>query len=58
MDMKQHLTMKGLQEIVNIRASMNSGLSDKLEKAFPKTAPPPPYSLRIWGGDTCKKTRG
>jgi hypothetical protein len=39
MDMKQHLTMEGLQEIVNIRATMNNGLSDKLEKAFPKTIP-------------------
>lgn len=39
MNMKQHLTMKGLQEIVNIRATMNNGLSDKLEKALPETIP-------------------
>jgi len=31
--------MKGLQEIVNIRATMNNGLSDKLEKALPETIP-------------------
>jgi hypothetical protein len=27
--------MEGLQLIVNIRASMNKGLSDELQKAFP-----------------------
>lgn len=36
---KEHLTLKGLQEIVNLKASMNfEVLPDKLLSAFPKTA--------------------
>jgi hypothetical protein len=35
----QHLTQKGLQEIVNKRASINWGLSDSLKKDFPQTKP-------------------
>lgn len=35
----EHLTTKGLQQIVNLRASMNNGLSDKLKEAFPNTEP-------------------
>lgn len=31
--------MQGLQKIVAIRASLNLGLSDQLEVAFPKTIP-------------------
>ena len=34
MNHKKHLTLEGLQEIVNIRASMNLGLSDELKKRF------------------------
>ena len=35
---KEHLTMRGLQEIVNLKASMNfEVLSDKLLSAFPNT---------------------
>jgi hypothetical protein len=34
---KEHLTDVGIQEIVNIRASMNRGLSDELKEAFPNT---------------------
>jgi len=34
---KGHLTPKGLQEIVNIKASMNKGLSNDLKEAFPHT---------------------
>ena len=34
---KVHLTEDGLQEIVNIRASMNLGLTQELKLAFPKT---------------------
>jgi hypothetical protein len=34
-----HNTIKGLQELVNIRASMNKGLTDVLKEAFPKTIP-------------------
>ena len=33
---KEHLTIEGLQQIVNIKATMNRGLSDVLKKAFPK----------------------
>jgi len=32
-----HLSAKGLQEIVNIRGSMNLGLSDSLKTVFPNT---------------------
>jgi hypothetical protein len=39
MNRKEHLTVKGLQEIVNLRASMNLGLTDKLKIAFPNTKP-------------------
>lgn len=35
--LKKHLKAKGYQEIVNIRASMNLGLSDNLKKSFPKS---------------------
>lgn len=34
---KEHLTDVGIQEIVNIKASMNRGLSDELKEAFPNT---------------------
>jgi hypothetical protein len=32
---KEHLTIKGIQEIVSIKASINKGLSGELQKAFP-----------------------
>src|SRR5690606_1440960 len=32
---KEHLTPEGLQKLVNIRASMNKGLSDHLKVALP-----------------------
>jgi hypothetical protein len=35
----EHLSAKGLQEIVNIRASINLGLSDSLKTIFPDTVP-------------------
>lgn len=35
----EHLSFKGLQEIVNIRASLNLGLSDLLKTNFPNTVP-------------------
>jgi len=38
---KEHLTIEGLKKIVNIRASMNLGLSDVLKTAFPNTVPAP-----------------
>lgn len=39
MDRKEHLTMDGLQAILNLRASLNLGLSDVLKTAFPQTIP-------------------
>jgi len=36
---KQHLSFEGLQQIVNLRASINNGLSQKLKEAFPDTIP-------------------
>lgn len=33
--------MEGLQQIVNIRASLNDGLTDSLKNAFPDTVPVP-----------------
>ena len=38
---KEHLTIEGLEKIVNIRASVNLGLSDVLKTAFPNTEPVP-----------------
>lgn len=38
---KEHLTKEGLQQIVNLRASVNNGLSDSLQAAFPNTIPVP-----------------
>jgi hypothetical protein len=35
----EHLSLKGFQKIVNIRASMNSGLSPWLKASFPNTVP-------------------
>jgi len=39
MDRGEHLTSEGLQAIVNLRASMNLGLSEKIQAAFPQTIP-------------------
>ena len=30
-----HHTLEGIEKIVNIRASLNTGLSDELKEAFP-----------------------
>jgi hypothetical protein len=35
----EHLTIKGLQKILSIRASMNKGLTEKLKVAFPDIVP-------------------
>jgi hypothetical protein len=35
MDRKEHLTKEGLQQIINLRASINLGLSEKLKTEFP-----------------------
>lgn len=42
-----HHTLKGIQRIVNIRASLNTGLSDELKEAFPSppSGGPPPVVL-------------
>jgi hypothetical protein len=39
MNNKAHLTEEGLQKIINIKASMNLGLSDILQTNFIKTEP-------------------
>ena len=36
---KEHLTEKGLLEIISIKSSMNNGLSDELKVAFPNITP-------------------
>ena len=36
---KEHHTKEGLQQIVNLRASINNGLSDDLKAAFPNITP-------------------
>ena len=41
MNRKEDLTAEGLQEIINIKASSNNGLSDTLQEAFPNTKPVP-----------------
>ena len=35
----EHLTIEGLQKIVNIRASLNKGLTTALGAAFPNSIP-------------------
>lgn len=37
MELKEHLTPEGLQKIVNLRTSLNLGLSEDLKIAFPNT---------------------
>jgi hypothetical protein len=36
---KEHLTIKGLNKIVGIKASINKGLPDILKEAFPDVEP-------------------
>jgi hypothetical protein len=36
---KAHLTEEGLNKIINIKSSMNLGLSDTLKEAFPNINP-------------------
>jgi len=36
---KEHLTPKGLQALVNLKASINKGLSSSLKTSFPETVP-------------------
>nr|YP_009574411.1 hypothetical protein [Arthrobotrys musiformis]QBM31529.1 hypothetical protein [Arthrobotrys musiformis]QBM31679.1 hypothetical protein [Arthrobotrys musiformis] len=35
----EHLTKEGIEKLINIKASMNKGLSDKLKKNFPNFIP-------------------
>jgi hypothetical protein len=39
MERKEHLSKEGLQSIVNIKASLNLGLSEDLKVTFPETKP-------------------
>jgi len=39
MGRQEHLTPEGLLKIVNIKASMNKGLSEELQDAFPNVVP-------------------
>jgi hypothetical protein len=39
MEKKEHLTIEGVQKIINLKASVNKGLTDELKIAFPKTIP-------------------
>jgi hypothetical protein len=39
MQLKEHITLEGLQKIVNIRATLNFGLSKELQLMFPETIP-------------------
>jgi hypothetical protein len=36
---KKHLSLEGLQEIINHRASLNNGLTTLLKESFPKSNP-------------------
>lgn len=46
---KEHLTEKGLREIVSIRASLNRGLTSLLESSFPGVIPAPRPSVVYTG---------
>ena len=39
--LKEHLTLQGIQKIINIRATLNFGLSKELQLMFPETVPVP-----------------
>ena len=49
MERGEHLTMEGLQTIVNLRASLNKGLSPALLEAFPNSvlSPRPQFPKEI-----------
>ena len=42
---KEHLTQKGLLAIINLRASLNLGLSESLKTAFPYIIPAIRYQV-------------
>ena len=37
----EHLTKEGLRKLIGVKVSINSGLSEKLKKAFPNIIPVP-----------------
>ena len=39
MELKEHFTLQGLQKIINIKATLNFGLSKELQLMFPETIP-------------------
>jgi hypothetical protein len=39
MENKKHLTIEGIQQVINIKASMNLGLSDIIKSKFNKIIP-------------------
>lgn len=41
MELKEHLTLEGLQKIINTKATLNFGLSKELQWMFPETIPVP-----------------
>lgn len=41
MKRKEHLTVQGVQAIVNIRATLNKGLTPALKEAFPNSVAVP-----------------
>jgi hypothetical protein len=41
MELKEHLTLEGLQKIINTKATLNFGLSKELQLMFPETIPVP-----------------
>lgn len=59
---KEHFTLQGLQKIINIKATLNFGLSKELQWMFPETVPVPrplwetcviPHSQWIAGSGVC-----
>jgi len=47
MNRKEHLTPDGLQQIVNLKASINLGLSDELKVYFSNTIPVPRLLVQL-----------
>jgi hypothetical protein len=45
----EHITLEGLQQILNIKASINLGLSDTLKTAFSNTKPVPRPIIQFTG---------
>jgi hypothetical protein len=47
MKQAQHLTSEGLRSIINIKASMNKGITPALKEAFPDYITAPRPSIHI-----------